>query len=93
DGSFCPADELVALLILPPKDPSPSSDPASRHQRHDPQQLVVTTVRLGDRMRKWDKLNDKQVAVLRRIAEGMISVARMLLFFVGRRGRLSTVVW
>lgn len=44
-------------------------------------------------MRKWDKLNDKQVAVLRRIAEGMISVARMLLFFVGRRGRLSTVVW
>jgi hypothetical protein len=36
------ADELLALLILPPKDPSPSSGPVSRHQRHDPQQPVTS---------------------------------------------------
>jgi hypothetical protein len=37
DGSLCSADELVALLILPLKDPSLSSGPHPRHQRHDPQ--------------------------------------------------------
>lgn len=49
DGPSSSADVLVAVLILPPKDPSLVSGPASRHQRHDPQHLDVRWNRDGGR--------------------------------------------